>query len=69
MFSSFSPSVFEGYENAVPKGQFEPYSLNRKCVDIDNEEDLELFRALISFEKKTTLSLPSVTHLQRPQHS
>lgn len=49
----FSPTVFEYYESGLPEGEFEPYVLDRsRAVDIDNPEDLELVRALMSFKKK-----------------
>ena len=49
----FSPSVFEDYANAVPEGQFEPYVIDRnRAVDIDNQEDLELVRALKFYEER-----------------
>ena len=49
----FSPSVFEDYENAVPEGHFEPYVLDRnRAMDIDNQEDLELVRALMSYKER-----------------
>ena len=48
----FSPTVFEDYENGLPEGEFEPYVLDRsRAVDIDNPEDLELVRALMSLKK------------------
>ena len=51
--AAFSPLVFEDYEYAVPEGQFDPYVLDRnRAVDIDNQEDLQLVRALMSYEER-----------------
>ena len=49
----FSPEVFDIYVDGIPDGSFDPYILDsNRAIDIDNAQDLELVRALMSYKEK-----------------
>ena len=47
----FSPEVFDDYVDGIPDGSFDPYIIDRnRAIDIDNAQDLELVRALMTYK-------------------